>query len=60
MLYIQAEKWLASRKTALKTLDSLHLACCWDLGAELITCDKVLYQSSEALGIKNQFIQPDI
>ncbi|MFZ2630648.1 MAG: type II toxin-antitoxin system VapC family toxin [Desulfosalsimonadaceae bacterium] len=58
--YSQAEKWLTGRKTALRTLDSLHLACCWDLGAELITCDKVLYQSSETLGIKNQFIQPVI
>jgi len=58
--YMQAEKWLTGRKTALRTLDALHLACCWDLGAELITCDRVLYQSSETLGVKNQFIQPVI
>jgi uncharacterized protein len=56
--YLQAEKWLTGRKTALRTLDALHLACCWDLGAELITCDNILYQSSEALGVKNLFIKP--
>ncbi len=58
--YIQAEKWLSGRKTALRTLDALHLACCWDLGGKLITCDKMLYQSSKALGIKNLFIRPGV
>ncbi len=55
--YMQAERWLISRKTALKTLDALHMACCWDLGAILITCDKTLHQSAEILGIKNKFIE---
>jgi len=54
--YIQAEKWLSGRKTALRTMDALHLACCWDLGAKLITCDRIFYQSSMALGVKNLFI----
>jgi predicted nucleic acid-binding protein len=35
--YQQAEKWLFSRKTALRTLDALHVACCRSLEATLIT-----------------------
>jgi len=49
--YHQAEKWLSGRKTSLRTLDALHLACCWSMEAEIITCDAVLQQSAEFLGI---------
>ncbi|MCP4750010.1 MAG: type II toxin-antitoxin system VapC family toxin [Proteobacteria bacterium] len=54
----QAEKWLSGRKTALRTLDALHLACCWTLDAELITCDTTLHDSANTLGVKTRFISP--
>jgi len=45
--YHQAERWLSGRKTSLRTLDALHLACCWSMEAEIITYDLVLQQSAE-------------
>ena len=56
--YRQAEKWLYSRKTAIRTLDALHLACCWHVDAEMITCDNVLYQSARILGVRARFLSP--
>ena len=35
--YRQAQKWISSRKTALRTLDALHLACCFGAGIEIVT-----------------------
>ncbi len=29
--YRQAERWLSGRHTSLRTLDALHLACCWSI-----------------------------
>lgn len=51
--YRQAEKWLAARKTALKTLDALHIACCWSIGATLVTCDSVMYKAAKMLGLES-------
>ena len=42
----QAEKWLSSRKTSLRTLDALHMACSWDNVAKLITCDTIMHPVS--------------
>jgi len=52
----QAEKWLSYRKTSLRTLDALHIACSWDNNAKLITCDTIMHRSAEILGIENTFI----
>ena len=54
--YSQAEKWITTRKTSLRTLDALHLACCWSLGAELITCDKTLHQSAKSLEVQSRLV----
>jgi len=54
--YNQAEKWLSARTTSLRTLDALHLACCWQLGATLVTCDSVLHQAADTLGVNNLYI----
>jgi len=40
--YWQAHYWLLSRKTSLRTLDALHLACAAESGLPLVTADKVL------------------
>ena len=49
--YKQAERWLAARRTALRTLDALHLSCSQSLGTELVTLDKTMRQSADLLGI---------
>ncbi|MEJ2034142.1 MAG: type II toxin-antitoxin system VapC family toxin [Deltaproteobacteria bacterium] len=56
--YRQAEKWLNARKTALRSLDALHLSCCWSLQARLITCDTVMHQAAETLGMESVCILP--
>lgn len=55
--FSQAEKWLSSRKTSLRTLDALHIACSWDNAAKLITCDTILHRSATTLGIDNIFLE---
>jgi len=54
--FSQAEKWLSGRKTALRTLDALHIACSWDNAAKLITCDTIMHRSAATLGIDNIFL----
>ena len=54
--YRQAQKWISSRKTALRTLDALHLACCFGAGIEIVTCDEVLASSADVLGVPCRFV----
>ncbi|BBO88162.1 type II toxin-antitoxin system VapC family toxin [Desulfosarcina ovata] len=54
--YSQAERWITSRKTALRTLDALHLACSWSLDAELVTCDRILHQAAKKLGVPSRLV----
>ena len=51
--YQQAEKWLSARKTALRTLDALHIACCWSSHAQLITCDRTMHEAAGMLGLES-------
>ncbi len=55
--FSQAEKWLSSRKTSLRTLDALHLACCWDYTDKLITCDTIMHRSATIFGIESIFFE---
>jgi predicted nucleic acid-binding protein len=55
--YRQALKWLSSRKTALRTLDALHLACSFGVDLEIVSCDKVLASSADVLGVPYNFVQ---
>ncbi len=55
--FTQAERWLSGRKTALRTLDALHIACSWGYEAKLITCDAIMHRSAEILGIDNIFLE---
>jgi len=54
--YRQAQKWISSRKTALRTLDALHLACCFGAGMEIVSCDEVLASSADVLGVPCRFV----
>ena len=52
--YHQARRWILSRKTALRTLDALHLACSFGAGMKMVTCDDVLANSADILGVPCQ------
>ncbi|MBA2882897.1 putative nucleic acid-binding protein [Desulfosalsimonas propionicica] len=54
--YQQAEKWLSARKTALRSLDALHIACCWSFHAQLITCDRTMHEAAVLLGLESSLI----
>lgn len=54
--YRQAKKWISSRKTALRNLDALHLACSFRAKMKIATCDHVLASSADVLGIGCRFI----
>ena len=54
--YRQALKWISSRKTALRTLDALHLACSFAVGIEMVTCDEVVARSADVLGVPCRFV----
>jgi uncharacterized protein len=54
--YQKAEKWLSARKTPLKTLDAIHIACCWSFHAKLITCDRTMHDAAGMLGLESVLI----
>lgn len=56
--FSQAEKWISSKRTSLRTLDALHLACSWSSKAKMITCDIILHQSAKSLGITSRLLEP--
>lgn len=47
----RAMHWLLTRRTSLKTLDALHLACAEANQAPLLTLDQALLASAEFLGV---------
>ncbi len=47
-----AEKWISLRKSSLRTLDALHLACSHAMNRTIITCDKILSEAANVQGIK--------
>lgn len=54
--YRQSERWLCSRNSSLRTLDSLHLACCLHQGAEMVTCDQLLHKAAETFGVRSRLV----
>ncbi len=54
----QATKWLSLRNTALRTLDTLHLAVSNYGNLKMVTCDAILANSAEKLGAKYKLL-PD-
>ena len=55
--YRQAYKWISSRRTVLRTLDVLHLACSFTAELEMVTCDEVLAKSADVLGVPYRLVQ---
>jgi predicted nucleic acid-binding protein len=58
--YRQAERWISSRKSSLRTLDGLHLACCLYQGAEMITCDAPLHRAAETFDLQSRLVDAEI
>lgn len=52
--YQRAGHWLLARKTALRTLDTLHLACAEAHHAVLITQDEALMKAALHFGLRAQ------
>lgn len=50
--YQRANHWLLARKTALRTLDALHLAAAESSDAMLITLDEALLQAARWFGVR--------
>ena len=50
--YDTAAQWLLSRKTGLRVLDALHLACVLEYDAELVTADTGLLRAAQYFGIR--------
>ena len=50
--YDQAERWLLMRKTSLRTLDALHLACADGLAAPLVSLDAALLEAAHFLAVR--------
>lgn len=50
-IYERATHWLLARRTTLRTLDALHLACAESAGAALVTLDDAFAGAAEHLGV---------
>lgn len=50
--YQRAYHWLLTRKTALRTLDALHLACAEGHEAILVTHDEAMGRAAEFFGLR--------
>lgn len=53
--YQRASHWIGTRKTSLRTLDALHLACAENHQARLISEDEALVNSAIFFGIDASF-----
>lgn len=49
--YDRATRWLLARRTSLRTVDALHLACAEAAGAALVTLDATFAQAADHLGV---------
>lgn len=54
----RAFRWLMSRRTSLRTLDSLHLASAESFGLPLVTLDRSLADAGRALGVRVEVPAP--
>lgn len=57
--FARAERWLLDRKASLRAQDAVHLACCWEQNATLVTCDNLMYGAAGQLGLESRLIKRD-
>jgi uncharacterized protein len=55
--YVRAREWLLARKTPLRVLDALHLACALRHEAELVTADVLMARAAQHFGLRVQRIE---
>lgn len=53
----QAKAWLSTRRTALRTLDALHLSCSVEAEVTMVTCDAILAEAAVELGISCRLLR---
>ncbi|MBK5936144.1 type II toxin-antitoxin system VapC family toxin [Halorhodospira halophila] len=58
-LYDRAMHWLLARRTSLRTLDALHLACAEAHNLPLLTFDAPLRTAAEFLGVRTCELRTD-
>ena len=59
-MFQRANHWLLTRRTALRTLDSLQLACAEASESDFVTLDDDLFEAAEYLGIPtHRIFAPD-
>lgn len=56
--YARAREWLLARKTSLRVLDALHLACAARLDATLVTGDTVMADAGGRFGLEVERLGP--
>ena len=56
--YWEARHWLTRQTTALRTLDTLHLACATHHGLTLATGDRTLAAAADTLTVPCTWLQP--
>jgi len=56
-VFQQAQRWLLERKSALRTLDALHLACAALAEARFITADQTLAAAAQTHGVNCLLVQ---
>lgn len=59
-LYDRATHWLLARRTSLRTLDALHLACAEAHNLSLLTLDDPLRAAAEFLGVRTCELGPGL
>lgn len=55
-IFKQAKQWLSIRRTALRTLDALHLSCACNIGAKLVSADDKLIQAAKFFAVNHQYL----
>jgi predicted nucleic acid-binding protein len=55
--YARAVDWLLGRKTALRVLDALHMACALRHDAELVTADTGMLRAARHFGVQARRIR---
>lgn len=55
--YVRAREWLLARKTPLRVLDALHLACALRHEAELVTADVLMARAARHFGLRVQRVE---
>ncbi|MFU8821411.1 MAG: type II toxin-antitoxin system VapC family toxin [Gammaproteobacteria bacterium] len=55
--YVRAREWLLARKTPLRVLDALHLACALRHEAELVTADVLMARAARHFGLSVQRVE---